>query len=80
MTEQLTICYGGGMTSRSGKALRLLALLVALVVAYFAGVLTERVRFDAQRQDVIQKYDKALKAWRDQQMQAEKATGKPVSR
>lgn len=68
------------MTSRSGKALRLLALLVALVVAYFAGVLTERVRFDAQRQDVIQKYDKALKAWRDQHMQAEKATGKPVSR
>lgn len=68
------------MTSRSGKALRLLALLVALVVAYFAGVLTERVRFDAQRQDVIQKYDKALKVWRDQQMQAEKATGKPVSR
>ena len=68
------------MTSRSGKALRLLALLVALVVAYFAGVLTERVRFDAQRQDVIQKYDKALKTWREQQMQAEKASGKPVSR
>lgn len=68
------------MSSRSGKALRLLALLVALVVAYFAGVLTERVRFDARRQDMIQKYDKALKAWHEQQMQAEKETGKPASR
>ncbi len=68
------------MISRSGKALRLLALVVALVVAYFAGVLTERFRFDAQRQGIIQKYDRALKAWRDQQMQAEKATGTPASR
>jgi len=68
------------MSSRSGKVLGLLALLMALVMAYFAGVLTERFRFDAQRQTVIQKYDKALKAWRDQQMQAEKATEKPTSR
>ncbi len=68
------------MASRSGAALRLLAPLVALVVAYFAGVLTERVRFDARRQDVLQRYDKALKAWQDQQIQAEKATGTPTSR
>ncbi len=67
------------MNSRSRKILGLLAFLTALVVAYFAGVLTERLRFDAQRQTVIQKYDKALKVWRDQQMQAEKATGKPTS-
>jgi len=68
------------MTSRAAAALRLLALLVALVLAYFAGVLTERVRFDARRQDVLQRYDKALKAWHDQQIQAEKATGTPTSR
>lgn len=51
----------------------MLALLVALVVAYFGGVLTERFRFDAKRKDVIQKYDKALRDWHDKQMQAEKA-------
>ncbi len=67
------------MNSRSRKVLGLLAFLTALVVAYFAGILTERLRFDAQRQTVIQKYDKALKAWRDQQMQAEKSAWKPTS-
>ncbi len=69
-----------GMASRAGRALGLLAVVIALVLAYFAGVLTERFRFDSQRQDVIQKYDKALKAWRDQQMQAEKGAGTPPSR
>ena len=68
------------MASRAGRALGLLAVVIALVLAYFAGVLTERFRFDSQRQDVIQKYDKALKAWRDQQMQAEKGAGTPPSR
>ena len=67
------------MASRLGNALRLLALLVALVVAYFAGVLTERVRFDAKRQDVIKRYDKALKAWQEYQMQAEKQGAKPAT-
>lgn len=68
------------MTSEPGKILRILALLGALVVTYFAGILTERFRFDAHRQGVIQKYDKALRDWHDKQMQAEKATEAPASR
>lgn len=66
--------------TQSRKALRWLALLVALVVAYFAGILTERLRFDAQRKDVIQKYDNALRAWHEQQMQAEKVSTTPTRR
>ena len=59
---------------RLGRALRLVALLTALTVAYFAGELTERLRFDAQRNAVIQKYDKALRDYHDQQMRVEKAS------
>ena len=61
---------------RLGRALRLVALLAALTVAYFAGVLTERLRFDAQRNAVIQKYDKALRDYHEQQMRVEKASEK----
>ena len=59
---------------RLGRALRVVALLAALTVAYFAGVLTERLRFDAQRNAVIQKYDKALRDYHEQQMRVEKAS------
>jgi ABC-type transporter MlaC component len=61
---------------RLSKAIRALALLAALTVAYFAGVLTERLRFDTQRNAVIQKYDKALKDYHEQQMRVEKASEK----
>jgi len=59
---------------RLGRVLRVAALLAALTVAYFAGVLTERLRFDLQRNAVIQKYDKALRDYHEQQMRAEKAS------
>ena len=62
------------VSSRSGRILQVLVILAMLTVAYFAGVLTERWRFDVQRAAVIEKYDRALKTWHDQQMQAEKAT------
>lgn len=62
--------------SRSGRVLRLVALLAALTVAYFAGVLTERLRFDAHRNAVIQKYDKALRDYHEQKMRVEKASEK----
>ena len=61
---------------RLGRALRVMALLAALTVAYFSGVLTERLRFDAQRNAVIQKYDKALRDYHEQQMRVEKASEK----
>lgn len=61
---------------RLGRVLRVVAFLAALTVAYFAGVLTERLRFDIQRNAVIQKYDKALRDYREQQMRVEKASEK----
>ncbi len=62
--------------SRSGQVLRVVALLSALTVAYFAGVLTERLRFDARRNEVIERYNRALREYHDQQMKAEKAAEK----
>ncbi len=61
---------------RLGRVFRVVALLAALTVAYFSGVLTERLRFDARRNAVIQKYDKALRDYHEQQMKVEKASEK----
>ena len=61
---------------RQTRALRVLALVAFLTIAYFAGVATERMRFDRERSAVIQKYEKALAEWRNQQMQAEKQNGR----
>jgi hypothetical protein len=47
--------------------------LALLTCAYFAGVLTERWRFDARRQVVIDKYERARQELHRQQMEAEKA-------
>jgi hypothetical protein len=62
--------------SRQTRPLKILALIALLVIAYFAGVITERMRFDQERSAVIKKYEKALSDWRHQQMQAEKQNSK----
>jgi len=61
---------------RQTRALRVLALVAFLTVAYFAGVATERMRFDRERSAIIQKYEQALAEWRSQQMKAEKQNGR----
>jgi len=43
--------------SRSGRVLKALAVLGAMVLAFFAGVLVERLRFDVQRTDMLRRYD-----------------------
>lgn len=65
---------------RQGRALRFLALLACLTIAYFAGVATERMRFDLERAAIIQKYEKALVNWKNQQMKAEKSAEKAAPR
>jgi hypothetical protein len=65
---------------RQGRALRFLAFLAFLTIAYFAGVATERMRFDRERSAVIQKYEKALADWKNQQMKAEKSAEKTPPR
>ena len=57
------------------RPIRVLALIALLTIAYFAGVVTERIRFDGERSAVIKKYEKALSDWHNQQMQAEKQSG-----
>lgn len=58
--------------ARSVPVLKGLALVVALVIAFFAGVLVERLRFDSQRTDMLQRYEQALRRHQQQLMQSEK--------
>jgi len=43
-----------------------------VLLAFAAGVATERMRFDAQRGDLLKRWDSALKAHQKQIMQSEK--------
>jgi hypothetical protein len=64
------------MTTRrsvgSHRVLWGLALAVLVLGAFFAGVLVERLRLDAKRDEVIQRYNRVLQEHRDQQMRSEK--------
>jgi len=62
------------------NVLGVLALVAALVLAFFAGVLFERLRFDAQRTDMLRRYDRALRQHQEQIMQSEKDSAKSVVR
>ena len=62
--------------SPSLRVLKRLVLAVALVVAFFAGVLVERLRFDSQRTDVLRRYDQALRQHQEQLMRSEKSSAR----
>jgi len=66
--------------ARSGRVLTALAVLGAVVVAFFAGVVVERLRFDLQRTDMLRRYDQALRRHQEQIMRSEKASGEPLTR
>jgi hypothetical protein len=51
-----------------------LALAVIVLAAFFGGMLVERLRLDAKRDEVIQRYNRVLQEYREQQMRSEKAT------
>ena len=53
-----------------------LALAVIVLAAFFGGMLVERLRLDAKRDEVIQRYNRVLQEHREQQMRAEKATSR----
>jgi hypothetical protein len=57
----------------SGRVLVAVAVLLLMLAAFAAGVATERMRFDAQRGDMLKRWDAALKAHQKQLMQSEKA-------
>lgn len=61
-----------GDATRSRRVLGAVIVLILLLAAFAAGVATERMRFDAQRGDLLKRWDSALKAHQKQIMQSEK--------
>ena len=47
-------------------------MLVVVAMAFLAGMLIERLRLDARREDMLRRYNQVLQQYRDQQMQSEK--------
>ena len=58
--------------SRSRSALGALALVVVVVVAFLAGMLVERLISHAERDDMLRRYDQALREHRACVMETEK--------
>jgi hypothetical protein len=56
----------------SHVVLRRLAMLAVVVMVFCAGMLVERLRFDAKREDMLRRYNQILQHYRDQQMRSEK--------
>jgi Na+/H+ antiporter NhaB len=54
--------------------LRGLAVLAVVAMAFLAGMLVERLRLDAKREDMLRRYNQVLQQYRDQQMRSEKST------
>ena len=57
---------------RSHRVLRGLAVLAVFAMAFFAGMLVERLRLDAKREEMLRRYNQVLQQYRDQQMRSEK--------
>ena len=51
-------------------------MLAVVVMAFFAGMLVERLRLDARRDDMLRRYDQILQQYRDQQMRSEKSASR----
>lgn len=62
------------MTRSSGprRVLQGLALVVIVLVAFFTGMLVERLQSHAQRDDMLRRYDRALQEHRSLIMESEK--------
>lgn len=47
-------------------------MLALVAMAFCAGMLVERLRLDARREDMLRRYNQVLQQYRDQQMRSEK--------
>ena len=63
----------GSEATRSHRVLRGLAVLSLIAMAFLAGMLVERLRLDAQREDMLRRYDQVLRQYREDQMISEKS-------
>ena len=59
-------------TPRTHRVLKGFAVLAVVTMAFLAGMLVERLRLDAQREDMLRRYDQVLRQYREQQMISEK--------
>ncbi len=57
---------------KSTRVLKGLALVVVVIVTFFAGMLVERLLYHAQRDEMLRRYNKALHDYQERLMQAEK--------
>jgi hypothetical protein len=62
----------GSDPTGSRRVLRGLAILAVVAMAFFAGMLVERLRLDARREDMLRRYNQVLQQYREQQMLSEK--------
>lgn len=65
-----------GERSRAGRVLGVVVAALLVIAAFAAGMATERMRFDAQRGEMLKRWDAALKAHQKQLMQSEKVGGR----
>jgi hypothetical protein len=59
--------------SRARRVLQALVLLVVMAVVFLAGMLIERLRSHAERDAMLQRYERALREHRGRTMEAEKS-------
>ena len=59
-------------TPRTHRVLKGLTVLAFVAMAFLAGMLVERLRLDAQREDMLRRYDRVLRQYREDQMISEK--------
>lgn len=48
-------------------------MLAVVAMAFLGGMLVERLRLDARREDMLRRYNQVLQQYRDQQMRSEKS-------
>ena len=48
-------------------------MLAVVAMAFLAGMLVERLRLDARREEMLRRYDQVLRQYREQQMRSEKS-------
>jgi hypothetical protein len=58
--------------SRARRVLQALVLLVVMAVVFLAGMLIERLRSHAERDAMLQRYERALREHRARTMETEK--------
>ena len=63
----------GSEPTRTHRVLKGLVALTVVAMVFFAGMLVERLRLDAKREEMLKRYNQILQQYRDQQMRSEKS-------